>query len=255
MVSSKPDDSDPTQVCRDELPWEYIMTTHSTFTDFPTMLHPSISQLSLKAYQVLTPEGTKWHHHFSENPWSHWREKHSDYKIAHNAQLCTRHSKWMIKTMCALGGQRRAQPRWAAPQAQTAPRTGGLHEAKYKRLPRKNSRERRVGYWKGKPQGSRLAWGGAQPHADTVRRQSSLGHAWPSGTVRDPAPKPGTPESLSNRPWIASAGENGICNPENDMYQLFWVKLYLSLFTPWFPHTLNFAFKMTAPAMSRSQHI
>ena len=42
------------------------MSTHSTSTDFPTMLHPAISQLSLKAYQVLRPEGTKWHHHFSE---------------------------------------------------------------------------------------------------------------------------------------------------------------------------------------------
>lgn len=35
---------------------------------------------------------------------------------------------------------------WAALQAQTALRKGGLHEAKYERLHRKNSRERRVGY-------------------------------------------------------------------------------------------------------------
>ena len=219
------------------------------------MLHPSISQLSLKAYQVLRPEGTKWHHHFSENAWSRWREKHSDYKIAHNAQLCTRLSKWMIKTTCALGGQRRAQPRWAALQAQTAPEWEVYMRPNTREHMERIAAERRAGYWKGRQHESRLASGGTWPHADTVRTQGSLGRAWPSGSVRDPATKPGTPESLSNRSRIASAGENGICDPENDMYQLFWVKLYLSPFAPWFPHTLNFAFKRTAPATSRSQHL
>lgn len=149
------------------------------------MLHHQITQVSLKAYEVLRPEGTKRHRNFSETAWWHWREKYTDYKIANNARLCVMHSQWMIKTTCAGGGPRRAQPHCAGLQVQGTPRKEALNLAKKETLEQRNN-------GKGKESAllkRQMAWEWARMEcakfpADTVRMHVWLGQGWPSSIKR-----------------------------------------------------------------------
>lgn len=144
--------------------------------------------------------------------WSRWREKHSNYKIAHNAQLSMRHSKWMIKTTWLWESERST----ALLSSTASP--GCTEEWEVYMRPNTRDRMERIAGRESRCLKRQAACKQARMGRRTISRRhgENAGAPWGMhrtlGTVRDPAAKLG----ILN-PWATDLGEqvlgNGICDP------------------------------------------